>query len=246
MTRLSDHDWEQVNAWADGELSGVDAKAFARRLESDPALAEALASVRQVTSSLAAMRPEPVRPATSAAANANRCPWYWAAGALGASVAAAVTVMAVMLWSSAEPGAIDVHRDYAAQEFPLDTQTDTRRVAASAVDGFPLLRDANLYLVATDVTPDRASAHYVGLKGCRLTVLRGAYAPAQVSPEVQARQWVAGEERFQMIATGMDVDKFSAAATFLEQVTQKRLSDTTVAALHDAVQAAKNCQTGLS
>ncbi len=248
MTRLSDHDWEQVNAWADGELSGADAKTFALRLERDPALAEALASVRQVTSSLSAMRPEPGRPAASAAANANanRRPWYWAAGALGASVAAAVAVMAVMLWSSAEPGAIDVHRDYAAQEFPIEAQPDTRRVAASAVDGFPLLRDANLYLVATDVTERRASAHYVGLKGCRLTVLRGAYAPAQVSPEVQARQWVAGEVRFQMVATGMDADKFSAAATFLEQVTQKRLSGTTVAALHDAVQAARSCRTGLS
>lgn len=244
MTRLSDQDWQQVNAWADGELSRADAKKFSDRLSADPALAEALASVRQVTLALSEMRPEPGRPATSA--NTNRHPWYWVAGALGASVAATVAVIAVVFWSNADPGAIDVHRSYAAQEFPLDAQPETRRVAASAVDGFPLLRDANLYLVATDVTPDKASAHYVGLKGCRLTVLRGDYAPAQVSQDVQARQWVADDTRYQMIATGMDGDKFSAAATYLEQATQNRLLDATVLALHDAVQSATNCRLDLS
>jgi len=243
MTTLSDHDWEQINAWADGELSGAEAQAFARRLESEPALAEALASVRQITSSLSAMRPEPGHPTIGA--NANRRPWVWAAGALGASVAAAITVVAVVLWSGAEPGAIDVHRDYAAQEFPLEAQPDTRPVAASAVDGFPLLRDANLYLVATEVTEGRASAHFVGLKGCRLTVLRGDYAPAQVSQDVQARQWVADDIRYQMVATGMDVNKFSAAAAYLEQATQNRLLDSTVLALLQAVQSATNCRLSL-
>ena len=248
MTKLSDHDWELVNAWADGELSGADAIAFRDRLDSDPALADALASVRQMSLALSAMRPEPGRPANSAApsTDANRRPWYWAGGALGASLAAAVAVVAVVLWSNADPVALDVHRDYVAQEFSVQVQPETRRVAASAVDGFPLLRDANLYLVTTDVSETRASAHYVGLKGCRLTVLRGDYTPAQVSQDVQARQWVVDDTRYQMVATGMDVNKFSAAATYLEQATQNRLLNAAVLALHQAVQSATNCRSELS
>jgi hypothetical protein len=243
MKRLSDQDWEQVNAWADGELPQADAEAFSRRLNAEPTLGEALESVRQVTSSLSVLRPEPGRPARGASANTNRAVRGWVAGA---SLAAALALVAVLFWSGGDPRAIDVHRSYAAQTFQLDARPELRNASETVVDGFPLLRDANLYLVTTDVQADKASAHYVGVNGCRLTILRGAYAPAQVSSDVQARQWVAGQARYQVIATGMDAAKFSSAATYLEQVTQNRLEESTVMALRDAVQSATNCRLDLS
>jgi hypothetical protein len=243
MRPLTDQDWEQVNAWADGELPEPQARAFGKRLEAEPALAEALASVRQVSRALSATRSEQTIPTPNA--NRNRRPWIWAAGAaLTASVAAAAVVAFLMF--STLPNAIDVHRDYAAQSYQLPDKSDLRRISAASVDGFPSLGDANLVLVAVDTQTDRASAHFAGVNGCRLTVLRGNYTPPEVSADVQMHQWLAENSRYQVIATGMDAGKFAATATYLEQVTQNRLQDSTVLALREAVQSSTTCRRALS
>lgn len=241
MTPLSDRDWELVNAWADNELAEPEATQFAKRLQREPELKEALASVRQVSVSLSMLRPEPGHATPSA--NANRRPWLWAAGA---GLAAAVAGIAILLMLDATPSATAVHRGYVAQTYQPQAGSDLRLAAGSVVDGFPLLGDANLYLVATDVQKGRASAHFVGLNGCRLTVLRGDFAPPEVSPDVQVHQWLAENSRYQVIATGMDAGKFAAIAAYLEQATQSRLEDTTVLALRQAVQSATTCRRALS
>lgn len=249
MTSLSEQDWERVNAWADGELAEPEAGEFASRLKEEPALNEALASVRQVSCALSALRPEPGQAsnepgqASNKAANVNRRPWFWAAGS---AVAAAVAVLAVVMVFNTTPTALGVHSAYAAQDFQPDTETGMRPAAGAIVDGFALLRDANLYLVATTVEADRASAHFAGVNGCRLTVLRGNFAQPQVTPDVQLHQWIAENSRYQIIATGMDAGKFAATATYLEQVTQNRLQDATVLALRNAVQSGTTCRRSMT
>lgn len=245
MKPLSDQDWEWVNAWADGELAAPEAEAFSKRLEDEPALKEALASVRQVTSALSVLRPEPGRASNSA--NINSHPWFRAAGAAVIATAAAVAVVAVLILSNPAPTALEVHRTYAAQEYqPTAQQPALRRAANSSVDGFPRLGDANLSLVAINAEKGKASAHYIGVNGCRLTVLRGAYAQPQETAGVQAYQWMAENTPYQVIATGMDTGKFAATATYLEQSTQNRLQEVTILALHKAVQSASNCRLDVS
>ena len=242
MTSLSEQDWERVNAWADGELADPEAAKFAKRLKDEPALNEALASVRQVSSALSALRPEPAQ-ASNKVANVNRRPWFWAAGS---AVAAAVAIMAVVMVFNTTPTALGVHNAYAAQDFQPDPETDMRPAGGAVVDGFPLLRDANLYLVATNVESGRASAHFAGINGCRLTVLRGNFAQPEVTPDIQLHQWIAENSRYQIIATGMDAGKFAATATYLEQVTQNRLQDATVLALRKAVQSSTTCRRSMT
>ena len=80
MNELNDKDWEQVNAYHDGELCAADMRAFEGRPASEPALAAALEDVRNVSVSLAALRPDLVHsesmPETSAA-NSSWHPRRW-------------------------------------------------------------------------------------------------------------------------------------------------------------------------
>ena len=94
MNELNDKDWEQVNAYHDGELCAADMRAFEGRPASEPALAAALEDVRNVSVSLAALRPDLVHsesmPETSAA-NSSWHPRRWlAGGAVAAGIALAV------------------------------------------------------------------------------------------------------------------------------------------------------------
>lgn len=240
MKSLADQEWEQLNAWADGELTGSEAEDFSRRLEREPALNEALTSVNQVKSALAALRPETDRADGRNAANDNRRPWLWRLA--GVAVAAMIAAAVILVTPDAPPSALDIHRQYVAQEFSPGDRSGLLPASGSAVDGFPQLDEAGLFLVASRVEGNLASAHYAGLKGCRLTVLRGPFAPAPLSEGVQTRRWAADNTRYQVVATGMDPAKFAATATYLEQFTQNRLQKAAVMALHKAVQSSTNCR----
>lgn len=240
MKSLADQEWEQLNAWADGELTGSEAEDFSRRLEREPALNEALTSVKQVKSALAALRPEMDLADGRNAANGNRRPWLRRLA--GVAVAAMIAAAVILATSGAPPSALDIHLQYAAQEYSLDDRSGLLPVAGPAAGGFPRLDAAGLFLVASRGKGNRASAHYAGLKGCRLTVLRGPFAPAPLSEGVQTRRWAADNTRYQVVATGMDPAKFAATATYLEQFTQNRLQKAAVMALHQAGQSSTNCR----
>ena len=57
MTRLSETDWELINAYADGELSAEDEDEVSRRLTHDAALAAALTEVQATKAALSLIRP---------------------------------------------------------------------------------------------------------------------------------------------------------------------------------------------
>ena len=86
MTRLSETDWEMINAYADGELSAEDKLEISRRLTHDAALAAALAEVHTTKAALALIRPAE-EPAPTARGR------FWARRlTLAASLAAAVAL----------------------------------------------------------------------------------------------------------------------------------------------------------
>ena len=131
MNELNDKDWEQVNAYHDGELCAADMRAFEGRPASEPALAAALEDVRNVSVSLAALRPDLVHsesmPETSAA-NSSWHPRRWlAGGAVAAGIALAVVFGPAFV---ATPTAFDIHAELAAEMYDVET-ADLRPAAVN-------------------------------------------------------------------------------------------------------------------
>ena len=149
MNELNDKDWEQVNAYHDGELCAADMRAFEGRPASEPALAAALEDVRNVSVSLAALRPDLVHsesmPETSAA-NSSWHPRRWlAGGAVAAGIALAVVFGPAFV---APPTAFDIHAELAAEMYDVETAdlrpaaVDHHGVDADRLQQHDILREA--------------------------------------------------------------------------------------------------------
>jgi hypothetical protein len=237
MTKLSDHDWELINAFADGELSVDEAALMEQRIESEPELSEALDSVLKVSSALTSLKPEIAT--TAAAANATRRPWILV---MGGSLAAALALVAVLSGGPVQGTALGaIHQAYLSQNFNVEAGSELQEVSGGFVDGFPILTDANLTLAVTKLGNEISSAHYVGSRGCRLTVLRGKGDVPTAPDNMQSTLWTAGTNWFLVLATGMDQPKFNTVSEFLRQSTLDRLGQNTVLAMQEAVSVASPC-----
>ncbi len=236
MKELSEQDWQLVNGYHDGELPDAQRAAFEERLAREPALAEALACLRELSSGLGTLRPPAI--AAPVAANAARPPWRWlAAGALAASVALAVLLFALRPDSSA----MALHAAFAAQDFAVDEAMLTR-AAAERQAGLPDLGAARLALVASREIEGGIAAHYAGVNGCRLTFFDTAAPVALTADEnLRTASWQNDTRYFAAVADGMDPDRFHAITTYLMQLTQQRAEPETRLALLDATRKATSC-----
>ncbi|MBZ8119550.1 hypothetical protein KUD11_12945 [Roseovarius sp. LXJ103] len=240
MTTLSDEDWERVNAFHDGALTPPEAQAFDQRLAAEPALAAALAEVAGLSRSLAVLRPaivaEPVSPPPPTALPTRR---WWIGGALAACLALAV---GLALPQRGPASLLDIHHAYLAQEFDV-TRSAAFYVGTTPSAVQPDLTGGNLTPVALRTIPDGTVAHYAGRNGCRLSYFRGKGTlglPAQAA--VQASVWTTRDGvQHALVASGMDVPKFDAIASYLHQVTRQRAIDHLYAAMTDATRNASPC-----
>ena len=244
MNELNDKDWEQVNAYHDGELCAADMRAFEGRPASEPALAAALEDVRNVSVSLAALRPDLVHsesmPETSAA-NSSWHPRRWlAGGAVAAGIALAVVFGPAFV---ATPTAFDIHAELAAEMYDVET-ADLRPAATGGAVGVPDLSVANLTAVAFRTSDNGEVMHYAGQNGCRLTYFRGAFVSPEGSdtPGQQIATWLSGDHlRHIVVATGMDRTRFDAIASYLMLETRERVSESVMASLSEATRTARSC-----
>ncbi len=244
MSELNDKDWEQVNAYHDGELCAADLRAFEGRLASEPALAAALEDVRNVSDSLAALRPGLVHSASrleTGTANNNWHPRRWlAGGAVAAAIALAVVLGPAFV---ATPTAFDIHAELAAESYNVET-ANLRPAAAGVAAGVPDLTVANLTAVAFRTSDDGDVMHYAGQNGCRLTYLRGAFIFPEEndSPDQQIATWLSGDQfRHMIVATGMDRTRFDAIASYLKLETRERASESVMASLSETIRTARSC-----
>ena len=236
MKELSEQDWQLVNGYHDGELPDSQRAAFEERLRREPALAEALACLRELSSRLGTLRPPAI--ASPVAANAARPPWRWlAAGALAASLAVAV------LFATMRPdnSAMALHAAFVAQDFAVE-ESMLSPAAAVRTAGLPDLGAARLALVASREIEGGTAAHYAGVNGCRLTFFDTA-APVTLTADedVRTASWQNDTRYFAVVAGGMDRDRFHAITTYLMQLTQKGDEPDTRLALLDATRKATSC-----
>ena len=245
MSELNERDWELVNAYHDGELEPAEAQRLEGRLASEPALSEALKSLREVSASLGALRPAPLpapAPAPPAeAGNDNWRPARWLAG--GAAAAALAFAVALGPDLVAKPSVFDIHADLVGQSFSVDN-TDLRLTATETAPAAPDLASANLTPVSFRVIKGGSVTHYAGRNGCRLSYFRGAFpiSDEDLAEGNQLATWTTGSDlRHMIVATGMDPAKFDAIAAYLKLVTRQQASEAIMASLSAATATAARC-----
>ncbi|KZY52899.1 hypothetical protein A3734_17620 [Sulfitobacter sp. HI0054] len=244
MNELNEKDWELINAYHDGELGDAERRSVESRLASEPLLEEALRDVSSVSASLGALRPDTHQVSSmppAAPANQDARPKKWIIG--GAVAAAIALAVAVGPQFFTAPSAFDIHADFAAQSFAVETG-DLRTVAAGQNENAPDLASANLTAVAMQDVNDGHVTHYAGRNGCRLTYFRGTLSPGEQSPSagMQVAEWSTANNMWHMIvATGMDKDKFNAIAAYLKLTTREQANEQMMATLAETTANAARC-----
>ncbi|MEM9044206.1 MAG: hypothetical protein AAGC81_05895 [Pseudomonadota bacterium] len=246
MSALSEDDWEQLNAYYDGELLPEAEQAFRARIAREPRLASALESLSEVSTSLAVMRPNLPDSANEltekrpVVANSNRKRMNWAlGGALAASLLAAV-------FFGAEPfravTPVQMHISLSNQEFSYDQKTLVPAASSASLDA-PNLEAANLIAAVLQVFEEGTVTHYVGQNGCRLSYFRGNnQIEMPLASQSQSTAWTTTDGiHHAIIATGMDAGKFEAIASYLLTVTRRDVTSDVYAALTTATQTAAPC-----
>ncbi|MEM9584379.1 MAG: hypothetical protein AAGA08_14820 [Pseudomonadota bacterium] len=237
MGNVSESDWELLNAFHDGELSDDDAAELERRLATDADLADGLEKIMGMSNSLKALRPSTVEPLPQA--KRPRSALHW-----GGGLAAAVAAFAFVVWSM-QPGApvlLELHQALQQERFTVSAQ-DVQNVALTQQLGVHDLTAANLAPVSTQVIAHGQLAHYAGLNGCRLSyfsVDRALELPS--GKDVQAISWTTSDgAHHAIIATGMDLAKFDAIATYLQHITHDMARTEVYASLTNATESAAPC-----
>lgn len=244
MNELNEKDWKLINAYHDGELGDSERRALEARLSSEPLLEEALRDVSSVSASLGALRPDTQQIPSlqpDMPANQNSRPAQWLIG--GAVAAAIALAVAAGPQFFKAPSAFDIHADFAAQSFVVESE-DMRVLAAEQNVDAPNLGSANLMAVAVKDMNDGHVTHYAGRNGCRLTYFRGALSPGEQSPSagMQVAEWSTANNMWHMIvATGMDQDKFTAIAAYLKLTTGQQANEQIMASLAETTANAARC-----
>ncbi len=241
MTKLSDEDWECLSAYHDGELSPKDARKFRARLAGEAELASELVRLREASHSLSALRPVQtagVRSRASMASTASRLGWLTG----GALIAAVAIVVAMSTLKTDRTSLLDIHRAFLVETFTV-AGSDVRAASETATPETPNLTGGNLQAVAFSSFQVGTVAHYSGQNGCRLSYFRGRVPlDLPTAADSQTYGW-STEDGFHhaIIATGMDVQKFSAISAYLQTETLHHSLDQVYAAMRIATERAVSC-----
>ncbi len=219
MVKLSERDWQLINAYADGELPAADTAEIAQRLTHDAALAASLAEIRAVKEALSRMpdaqairpRPAPPRRRRRLAIAASLALLLLAGGLLGRQAL-------FTDWRNA-PG--ELHAALSANSYVLSENAAVRSVSTARIGDVAVLDLTPSRLTLADVKTTRrqgrdvVAMHYRGRRGCRVTVVAIEAQPNDANPspaDVQGlnAQWSVGAIHFYLLAGGMDRDRFDA------------------------------------
>lgn len=223
-------EWQNLHAYADGELPDDVARALESRLAADPDLQSELAGIREVKRKLARLRPYSAEIAAPPA-RASVSPKKAAAIAAAFMVAAVLsTLFGVFMLGSERTNWVEYAQALHAKQSHQAYVVEARYVAQTVSSGHALefrapdLTASRLYLVdiATPRWNDRETIamHYRGVHGCRLTIVAVQASDGDNGiPDTSAsgnliRTWSHGGFVFAVIANGMDPNRFAAVADY--------------------------------
>lgn len=246
MRRVSGNDWQELNAYADGELDGAARLALARRLAHDPDLAKALAEVHATKAALSLLRPsgsgatEPgaaqpdagdpgaARRGASARAGVRRA-------ALAVSLAAVLALGALHLalapgdgWHGS-PAAL--HESFSAQAYVLPETDRSPLISTARIGDLRAVDLSASRLALVDVRSlsrdgrDVVAMHYRGRNGCRVTLVALEAAAGEAAPRPRggglSAGWTAGGIHYTLLAGGMDRTRFDSIAAYARAETRR-------------------------
>ena len=243
--------WQELNAYADGELHGESRARLEASLKEDPALRETLERISAMKRGLAADRPvsqtrtrDMKRPAAAIAACA---------------IAVLLGVLAYLPFDPAlswQEQLVAAHDELSDETFVVEQNRPLPVVSSRRLNDFavPDLRASRLYLVDTralqDEETERLVMHYRGMRGCSLTI--AAIAP--LAEKTSVGGWTPGDSRlfsgwridklgFAVIADGMDAARFRAVADYVKAAIEDRLTpdNSLRTAMAESYRAAKPC-----
>ncbi|MEM7522694.1 MAG: hypothetical protein AAF360_02835, partial [Pseudomonadota bacterium] len=163
MTKPShsdDKDWDALNALADGRLSPSVEDDMKARLEADHALAADLAAIANLKTRLSTLR---------TAQRATR-PRRLSTRVAAAACAAGIAVFVLLLEPA--PSATDAHARFVARVDASAAATLWRKPAKTAFEHLDF-STFGLKPVQTARYGDDHVVHYVGARGCRITLIAG-------------------------------------------------------------------------
>lgn len=233
-----DRDWDLMNAYCDGEETGLQRSEIEARLPREPALQKMLEDIRMVSNALAALKPEQPTVTTPAPANMN-----WRPLACCATIAIVFILAGTFLFRSTRQNTpMEWHQSFVMKHYDITELTTQTRINDQA--GVPDLELANLYLVESQQLRDeRVVAHYTGRNNCRLTILSGPLRSQGATPkDAWVSQWSNASRMYTVIATGMDQRRFDAVSDFVLQATRSSSQPATVLAMEMATDAAAPCR----
>lgn len=226
-------EWQQLNAYADGELPEPEARAFELVLDEKPELQRELVHLRELKQRLARLHPSPVEPARPRPPRALRRTQMAAAMAAAVTAIAFLSVIAVFLLPERTTWidyARALYEEQSKQAFVVQEHYVVQTVSSGHSVEFrpPDLTASRLYLVniATPGWDDREAIalHYRGLRGCRLTIAAietdGPDSASAAAPATDGliRTWHYEGFGFAVVADGMDPDRFDAIADYAKSV----------------------------
>ena len=254
---MTESDFNYLNGLADGELSQAETEHWKQRVAADPQANIAYEKILSVKRKLAAhSNIETVAPA-------GVMPKARSMGIIALPIrmvaaSAAIFVCVAGLWfvlhhtSKAQPTSMLAwHKQFSTHEYVVSQTAGPLFVSLgqSADIPVPNLEPSKLYLVDTEVinrqeSQKQALFHYRGLSGCRLTIwVKVEDQEFMAQGIANFRQWLVGNTRFGIIATGMDKARFASIAAYVESVTRqsKRTVEVTRLAMVDTYEKAERC-----
>lgn len=248
-----------LNAYVDGELDAADARAWSRRVETDPAAAAAHAEIvdlkqrvgrltardifaveRNEPEATPALRRRPAR-------GRNRHRRLVVAGSLVAALGLGVWAAPDLRpTAELEDGLLAWHDRLSADEFSLDPSGAGVYLSVARLGDYaaPDLTSLGLRLIeAKAVGAGAAAFHYRGAADCRLTVWTGpasaAIADSAEWPDV--RRWTIGARAYGVAAAGLDPRRIGSIADFVEADSRRQSGRAAAGAVDDLDRLAAPC-----
>ncbi len=236
-------DWEELNAYVDGELDAHDSARVARAVATDPALAEQVAILTRLKAAVT----EGLEPVDLPAVKPKRrLRWYAVAAAVVLMVAAGVGTYVAPWPRQGDAGLLQraaaAHRTWVER----DEADDVREVGAGVLLSslhrlgpeahVPDLSASRLTISMVTTVPasgaDGPALHigYTGTRGCHVSLwispAGGDLGPRLVERRAGALRsfvWRAGSLAYVLINSGMDEGRFTLIARTVHRATLERL-----------------------
>ncbi|MEO3435340.1 hypothetical protein [Inquilinus sp. CAU 1745] len=233
---MNEPDWQEINAYVDGELDADAAARVAAGAASDPRLAARIAELTRLkAASIAALDAGPIAglpPLADRSRSRSFRPVAWAATILlllAVGAGAAIHLTAAEGQGDLRTIAMAEHAAWLERDAEADPLRAAGMAAAATIPprGVPDLSGLRLWVSDMTVSATGEAAGlfvgYSGTRGCRLGLWIGAAsgdAPQRPVKEIDGLRtavWRVGETGYALVAEGMALDRFDAVVDLVEE-----------------------------